>query len=120
MRHEMEERRSKKMRREEAGNGRDGGLKIDLDSGVAVIGPPGEDERQLEAERQANAERRAENARRKAQRKAEAQLRAAAGEQARGTDGADAAKEPEATAARSERPAARRGGPASKAMRSGR
>ena len=37
MRHELEERRSKAMRREEEGNARDGDLHIDLESGVAVI-----------------------------------------------------------------------------------
>jgi hypothetical protein len=37
MRHELEERRSKAMRREEEGNARDGDLRIDLESGVAVI-----------------------------------------------------------------------------------
>ncbi|GGL95854.1 DUF6191 domain-containing protein [Nakamurella endophytica] len=41
MRHEMEERRSKAMRREEEGNARDGDLRIDLESGVAVINSPG-------------------------------------------------------------------------------
>ena len=37
MRHELEERRSKEMRREEEGTGRKGHLRIDLESGVAVI-----------------------------------------------------------------------------------
>ncbi len=37
MRHELEERRSKAARREEEGNARDGDLRIDLESGVAVI-----------------------------------------------------------------------------------
>jgi len=41
MRHELEERRSKAMRREEEGNARDGDLRIDLESGVAVINVPG-------------------------------------------------------------------------------
>jgi len=43
MRHELEERRSKAMRREEEGNARDGDLRIDLESGVAVINVPGVD-----------------------------------------------------------------------------
>lgn len=43
MRHELEERRAKAARREEEGNARDGDLRIDLDSGVAVISTPGED-----------------------------------------------------------------------------
>ena len=43
MRHELEERRAKSARREEEGNARDGDLRIDLDSGVAVINTPGED-----------------------------------------------------------------------------
>jgi|BarGraIncu00222A_1022003.scaffolds.fasta_scaffold55614_2 hypothetical protein len=43
MRHELEERRSKAMRREEEGNARDGDLRIDLESGVAVINVPGAD-----------------------------------------------------------------------------
>lgn len=37
MRHEIEERKSKANRREEEGNARDGDLRIDLASGVAVI-----------------------------------------------------------------------------------
>lgn len=37
MRHEIEERQSKAMRREEEGSARKGDLRIDLDSGVAVI-----------------------------------------------------------------------------------
>ena len=37
MRHELEERRSKAMSREEEGNARDGDPHIDLESGVAVI-----------------------------------------------------------------------------------
>ena len=41
MRHELEERRSKAMRREEEGNARDSDLRIDLESGVAVINAPG-------------------------------------------------------------------------------
>lgn len=52
MRHEIEERKSKANRREEEGNARDGDLRIDLASGVAVINlskngenvaPPAED-----------------------------------------------------------------------------
>ena len=43
MRHELEERRSKAMRREEEGNARDGDLRIDLESGVAVIAVDGEE-----------------------------------------------------------------------------
>lgn len=37
MRHEIEERRSKALRREEEGNARDGDLRIDLDSGQVVF-----------------------------------------------------------------------------------
>lgn len=37
MRHELEERRARAARREEEGNARDGDLRIDLDSGVAII-----------------------------------------------------------------------------------
>lgn len=45
MRHELEERQSKAARREEEGNARDGDLRIDLESGVAVINVAGaEDE----------------------------------------------------------------------------
>jgi len=44
MRHELEERQSKAARREEEGNARDGDLRIDLESGVAVINVPGDDE----------------------------------------------------------------------------
>jgi len=40
MRHEIEERRSKALRREEEGNARDGDLRIDLDSGKVVINAP--------------------------------------------------------------------------------
>ncbi len=40
MRHEIEERRSKALRREEEGHGRKGDLRIDLDSGVVVIIAP--------------------------------------------------------------------------------
>ncbi|MEP6563368.1 MAG: DUF6191 domain-containing protein [Nakamurella sp.] len=43
MRHELEERQAKASRREEEGNGRDGDLRIDLESGVAVIGVVGVD-----------------------------------------------------------------------------
>lgn len=42
MRHELEERRARAARREEEGNARDGDLRIDLDSGVAVINAPGD------------------------------------------------------------------------------
>ncbi len=41
MRHEIEERQSKANRREEEGNARDGDLRIDLASGVAVINAHG-------------------------------------------------------------------------------
>ncbi len=44
MRHELEERRSRAERREEEGNARDGDLRIDLDSGVAVINAHDEDD----------------------------------------------------------------------------
>jgi len=44
MRHELEERQSKAARREEEGNARDGDLRIDLESGVAVINVPGDDD----------------------------------------------------------------------------
>jgi hypothetical protein len=40
MRHEIEERRSKALRREEEGNARDGDLRIDLESGKVVINAP--------------------------------------------------------------------------------
>lgn len=40
MRHEIEERRSKALRREEEGNARDGDLRIDLDSGFVRITAP--------------------------------------------------------------------------------
>ena len=43
MRHELEERRARAARREEEGNARDGDLRIDLESGVAVINAPGDD-----------------------------------------------------------------------------
>ncbi len=43
MRHELEERRSRAARREEEGNARDGDLRIDLESGVAVINAPGDE-----------------------------------------------------------------------------
>ena len=42
MRHELEERQAKAARREEEGNAKDGDLRIDLESGVAVINAPGE------------------------------------------------------------------------------
>jgi len=41
MRHELEERQAKAARREEEGNAKDGDLRIDLESGVAVINIPG-------------------------------------------------------------------------------
>jgi hypothetical protein len=44
MRHELEERRAKAARREEEGNAKDGDLRIDLESGVAVINAPGQDD----------------------------------------------------------------------------
>ena len=44
MRHELEERQAKAARREEEGNARDGDLRIDLESGVAVINVPGNDD----------------------------------------------------------------------------
>jgi hypothetical protein len=40
MRHEIAERQAKAVRREEEGNARDGDLRIDLASGVAVISIP--------------------------------------------------------------------------------
>jgi hypothetical protein len=43
MRHELEERQAKAARREEEGNARDGDLRIDLESGVAVINVVGTD-----------------------------------------------------------------------------
>ena len=46
MRHELEERRARAARREEEGNARDGDLRIDLESGVAVINVPGSDDEQ--------------------------------------------------------------------------
>jgi hypothetical protein len=46
MRHELEERQSKAARREEEGNARDGDLRIDLESGVAVININGGDDDQ--------------------------------------------------------------------------
>ena len=53
MRHELEERRARAARREEEGNARDGDLRIDLDSGVAVINAPDDDdsERAVPADR---------------------------------------------------------------------
>lgn len=51
MRHELEERQAKAARREEEGNARDGDLRIDLESGVAVINIPGdEDDQAAEAD----------------------------------------------------------------------
>ena len=44
MRHELEERQAKAARREEEGNARDGDLRIDLESGVAVININGGDD----------------------------------------------------------------------------
>lgn len=49
MRHELEERRAKAARREEEGNARDGDLRIDLESGVAVINIPGAEQEDAEA-----------------------------------------------------------------------
>jgi len=43
MRHELAERQAKAARREEEGNARDGDLRIDLESGVAVINVVGAD-----------------------------------------------------------------------------
>jgi hypothetical protein len=40
MRHEIEEKRSKALRREEEGNARDGDLRIDLESGFVRITAP--------------------------------------------------------------------------------
>ena len=48
MRHELEERQAKAARREEEGNARDGDLRIDLESGVAVINIPGADDEQAD------------------------------------------------------------------------
>ena len=45
MRHELEERQAKAARREEEGNARDGDLRIDLESGVAVINVAGDGRR---------------------------------------------------------------------------
>jgi hypothetical protein len=44
MRHELEERRARAARREEEGNARDGDLRIDLESGVAIINSPGDED----------------------------------------------------------------------------
>jgi hypothetical protein len=57
MRHELEERRARAARREEEGNARDGDLRIDLDSGVAVINAPDDDdsERAVPADRPTDA-----------------------------------------------------------------
>ena len=41
LRHELEERQAKAARREEEGNAKDGDLRIDLESGVAVINVSG-------------------------------------------------------------------------------
>ena len=50
MRHELEERQAKAARREEEGNARDGDLRIDLESGVAVINVAGTDAHEVAAE----------------------------------------------------------------------
>lgn len=74
-RHEIEERQRKANRREEEGNARDGDdVRIDLESGVAVIDPAAAAAREqaLEQER-SDQERRSAAARRKAQRRAAAQ-----------------------------------------------
>jgi hypothetical protein len=55
MRHELEERRARAARREEEGSARDGDLRIDLESGVAVINAPG-DEGSVEADQTALAD----------------------------------------------------------------
>lgn len=75
MRHEMEERQSKASRREEEGNARDGDdVRIDLESGVAVIDPAAAAAREQALEQaRADKERRTAAARRKAQRRAAAQ-----------------------------------------------
>lgn len=44
MRHEIEEKRSKALRREEEGNARDGDLRIDLESGFVRITAPAKPE----------------------------------------------------------------------------
>ncbi len=78
MRHEIEERQSKAVRREEEGNARDGDQQIDLDSGVAVIDLSGRAEREREASalaRARSAAKRAEVLRRKAERKANSAAR---------------------------------------------
>ena len=49
MRHELEERQSKAARREEEGNARDGDLRIDLESGVAVINVTAADDAEVAA-----------------------------------------------------------------------
>src|SRR6478752_1027817 len=51
MRHELEERRARAARREEEGNARDGDLRIDLDSGVAVINLGADDGNEQDAEK---------------------------------------------------------------------
>lgn len=60
MRHELEERQAKASRREEEGNGRDGDLRIDLESGVAVIGVVGADSEEKVAAAGPNESRSAE------------------------------------------------------------
>ncbi len=50
MRHELAERQAKAARREEEGNARDGDLRIDLESGVAVINVVGADNEQAATE----------------------------------------------------------------------
>lgn len=75
MRHEIEERQSKASRREEEGNARDGDdVRIDLESGVAVIDPAAAAAREQALEQaRLDQERRSAAARRKAQRRAAAQ-----------------------------------------------
>ena len=46
MRHELQERQAKAARREEEGNATDGDLRIDLESGVAVINVPADGQAQ--------------------------------------------------------------------------
>ena len=91
MRHEMEERQSKASRREEEGNARDGDdVRIDLESGVAVIDPAAGQAREqaLEQER-AERERKQAAARRKALRRAAALAEGSRPES--GSDPADSA-----------------------------
>ena len=58
MRHELEERQAKAARREEEGNARDGDLRIDLESGVAVINIPGADDGRADLTRRSRPRRR--------------------------------------------------------------